>query len=149
MPRPERPTASPGEADVPRHWFVVDAADQILGRTASGIAHVLRGKHKPAWAAHVAIGDFVIVVNAERVKLTGRKLERKTYHWHTGYMGGIRQVTAGRLLATHPERVMERAVRGMLPKGPLGRRMLRKLKVYKGPEHPHAAQKPEPLEVRT
>ena len=148
MPRPERPTASPRPADITRSWFVVDASDRILGRTATQIAHVLRGKHKPMFAPHVDIGDFVIVVNAEQVRLSGRKLEQKKYHWYTGYMGGIREVSAGRLLQTHPERVMEKAVRGMLPRGPLGRKMLKKLKVYAGPEHPHAAQKPLPLEIR-
>jgi large subunit ribosomal protein L13 len=126
----------------------VDAEVRVLGRLASEVATVLRGKHKPTFTPHVDDGDFVIVVNASKVKLTGRKLEDKVYYHHTGYPGGIKGITAGRLLESKPERVIEHAVRGMLPKGPLGRRMLRKLKVYGGPEHPHAAQRPEPREIR-
>ena len=119
----------------------------MLGRLATRVATFLRGKHKPAFTPHVDGGDFVIVVNASRVKLTGRKLDQKTYYRHSGYPGGIRSVKARRLLETHPERVVEAAVKGMLPKGPLGRKMLRKLKVYAEAEHPHAAQKPQPLEI--
>lgn len=148
MSRPERPTPSTRPADVERTWYVLDASDRVLGRAASQVAHVLRGKHKPLYTPHVDTGDFVIVVNADRVRLTGRKLERKKYFWHTGYMGGVREITAGRMLERHPERLFERAVRGMLPKGPLGRRMLRKLKVYAGPTHPHQAQNPRTLEIR-
>ncbi len=148
MPRPERPTISARAEDVERNWFVLDAADLVLGRAASHVAHVLRGKHKPIFTPHVDTGDFVIVINAERIRLTGRKLEQKTYYRHTGYMGGIKETTAGRMLETFPERVFEAAVRGMLPKNPLGRKMLRKLKVYKGPHHPHAAQKPVALGAR-
>ncbi len=148
MPNPNRPTTSARSSEVERNWYVVDAGGKVLGRIASQIARVLRGKHKPTYTPHVDTGDFVIVINAADVALTGRKRENKTYYRHTGYAGGIRQVKAGRLLETHPERVMEAAVRGMLPRGPLGRRMFRKLKVYGGPQHPHAAQKPEPLEIR-
>ncbi len=148
MPNPNRPTTSARSSEVERNWYVVDAGGKVLGRIASEIARVLRGKHKPTYTPHVDTGDFVIVINAADVALTGRKRENKTYYRHTGYAGGIRQVKAGRLLETHPERVMEAAVRGMLPRGPLGRRMFRKLKVYGGPQHPHAAQKPEPLEIR-
>ena len=148
MPHPDRPTRSLRDSDVERKWFVVDVADQILGRAATQVATVLRGKHKPSFTPHVDTGDFVIVVNADRVKLTGRKLQQKKYQWHTGYMGGIKEMTAERMLQKHPERVIEAAVKGMLPRGPLGRKMLKKLKVYAGAEHPHAAQQPETLEVR-
>lgn len=148
MPDPARLTPSTRPQDVERKWFVVDATDRVLGRAASQVATVLRGKHKPTYTPHVDTGDFVIVINAGRVKLTGRKLEQKRYHRHSGHMGSIRSKTAGELLAQRPERVFEAAVRGMLPKGPLGRRMLRKLKVYGGPDHPHEAQQPVPLEVK-
>ena len=141
------PTRSVRPADVERDWFVLDAHEQILGRIATRVATVLRGKHKASFTPHVDGGDFVIVVNARHVKLSGRKLDQKTYWRHSGYPGGIRSVTARRLLETHPERVLEYAVKGMLPKGPLGRKMIRKLKVYADGEHPHAAQKPQPLEI--
>lgn len=141
-------TPSTRQQDADRHWYVVDAEDRILGRLATEIASVLRGKRKRTYTPHVDDGDFVIVVNAEKVKLTGRKRELKRYYRHTGYPGGIRSVSAGRLLETKPERVIEAAVRGMLPKNPLGRRMYSKLKVYAGPKHPHDAQKPEPMEIR-
>ena len=134
--------------DADRRWYVVDARGQILGRMASRIATVLRGKHKPIFTPHADTGDFVIVINAREVALTGKKREDKVYHRHSGYPGSIRSVTAGRLLETHPERVVERAVEGMLPRTRLGRKLLGKLRVYGGPKHPHAAQKPEPLEVR-
>ncbi len=147
MPRPERPTVSARVEDVERQWYVLDVTDLVLGRAATRTATVLRGKHKAIFTPHVDTGDFVIVVNAERVRLTGRKLEQKKYYRHTGYLGGIKETTAGRMLELHPERVFEAAVRGMLPKGPLGRKMFKKLKVYAGPDHPHAAQKPSPLEV--
>ncbi len=147
MPNPMNPTRSVRMEDVERAWFVLDAQDQVLGRVATRVATLLRGKHKGAFTPHVDGGDFVIVVNAGRVKLTGRKLDQKTYYRHSGYPGGIRSVTARRLLETHPERVVEAAVKGMLPKGPLGRKMFRKLKVYAEAEHPHAAQKPQPLEI--
>ena len=148
MPRPEQPTVSARVEDVERRWYVLDVTDLVLGRAATRTATVLRGKHKAIFTPHVDTGDFVIVVNAERVRLTGRKLEQKKYYRHTGYMGGIKETTAGRMLEIHPERVFEAAVRGMLPKGPLGRKMFKKLKVYAGPDHPHAAQKPSPLQVQ-
>ena len=129
--------------DVDRKWYVVDADDQVLGRLATKIATYLRGKHKPVFTPSVDTGDFVIVVNAERVKLTGRKLEGKVYYWNTGYPGGIKSETAGERLARKPEEVIRDAVWGMLPKNRLGRAMFKKLKVYKGSEHPHEAQKPE------
>ncbi len=147
MPNPMHPTRSARPEDVERDWFVLDANEQILGRLATRVATVLRGKHKASFTPHVDGGDFVIVVNARHVKLSGRKLDQKTYWRHSGYPGGIRSVTARRLLETHPERVLEYAVKGMLPKGPLGRKMIRKLKVYADGEHPHAAQKPQPLEI--
>ena len=149
MSTPMRPTKSTRPQDVERAWFLIDAKGKVLGRLASQVAGILRGKHKPTFTPHVDCGDFVVVVNAAEVELTGRKRENKIYHRHTGYPGGVRSVTAGRLLETRPERVIESAVRGMMPKGPLGRRMLRKLKVYARAEHPHAAQKPERLEIGT
>jgi large subunit ribosomal protein L13 len=139
-----RATQSAKPAEVEKRWYVVDATDQVLGRLSTRIATVLRGKHKPIFTPHVDTGDFVVVVNAEKVRLTGGKAEQKVYYRHTGYPGGIKSTTAGRRLAgAHPERVLEDAVRGMLPKNALGRQMLGNLKVYAGPEHPHAAQKPE------
>ena len=139
-----RATQSAKPAEVEHRWFVVDATDQVLGRLAARLAHVLRGKHKPIYTPHVDTGDFVVVVNAEKVRLTGRKAEQKVYHRHTGYPGGIKSTTAAKRLAgAHPERVLEDAVRGMLPKNALGRKLVTKLKVYAGPDHPHAAQKPE------
>jgi large subunit ribosomal protein L13 len=141
------PTVMPSERAIERRWYVVDAEGQVLGRLATRVAGVLLGKHKPTWAPHLDVGDHVVVVNAEKVHLTGRKLTDKVYRWHTGYLGGLREVTAEKMLRTRPERVIEWAVQGMLPKGRLGRAMVRKLKVYRGPDHPHAAQKPEPLAV--
>ena len=137
----------PSEA-IERRWHVVDAGGKVLGRLASQVAHVLRGKHKPVYSPHVDAGDFVIVINAAKIHLTGRKLEGKIYYRHTGYPGSVRETTAGEMLEKHPERLVEKAVRGMLPKNALGRRMLRKLKVYSDADHPHAAQKPEALEIR-
>ena len=143
-----RATQSARPAEVVRRWFVVDAEGMALGRLASRVASILRGKHKAIFTPHVDTGDFVIVVNAEKVGLTGRKRERKVYRRHTGYTGHVKSVTAGQLLAgAHADRVVRNAVRGMLPKNSLGRQMFRKLKVYTGPEHPHAAQQPEVLEV--
>ena len=139
-----RATQSSKPAEVEHRWFVVDATDQVLGRLASRLATVLRGKHRAIFTPHVDTGDYVIVVNAEKVRLTGRKREQKIYYRHTGYTGHLKQVTAGKLLeGPHADRVVRRAVRGMLPKNALGRQMFRKLKVYTGPDHPHAAQKPE------
>jgi len=139
-----RVTKSAKPAEVEHRWFVVDATDQVLGRLATRLATVLRGKHRAIFTPHVDTGDYVIVVNAEKVRLTGRKREQKIYYRHTGYTGHLKQITAGKLLAgPHADRVVRRAVRGMLPKNALGRQMFRKLKVYAGPDHPHAAQKPE------
>ena len=129
-------------------WYVVDATDRVLGRLATRVASVLRGKHRPDFTPHVDLGDHVIVVNAEKVRLTGRKLEQKTYYRHSGWAGGLRSITAGKVLASaHPERIVESAVRGMLPKGALGRRLYRKLRVYAGGEHPHAGQQPKELSL--
>ena len=141
------PTAMAKEDEIERKWFLVDAQDRVLGRLAAQVATILRGKHKPLFAPHLDMGDHVVVVNAEKVHLTGRKLTGKVYRWHSGYIGGLREVTADKMLKTHPERVVEWAVQGMLPKGRLGRAMAKKLKVYRGTDHPHAAQKPEPLPV--
>lgn len=137
-------SARPGEVE--RRWLVIDAEDQVLGRMATRIATLLRGKHRALYTPHADAGDFVIVVNAAKVRLTGRKLQQKKYFRHSGYPGALREVTAQKLLASaHPERVVRQAVRGMLPHNALGRKLLRKLKVYGGPEHPHAAQKPEEI----
>ena len=130
---------------IERKWYVVDAADCTLGRMASGIAGVLRGKNKPQFTPHVDTGDYVIVVNADKVKVTGKKLEQKIYYRHSGYVGGMKETTLKEMLDRKPEKVIELAVKGMLPKGPLGRSMLKKLFVYAGPEHKHEAQKPETL----
>ena len=140
-------TYSTKPTDIERKWYVVDAEDQTLGRLATGIATILKGKHKPVYAPHMDVGDFVIVVNADKVHVTGRKMEQKIYYRHSGYPGGLSEISLRDQLVKHPTRVLERAVRGMLPKNALGRQMLRKLKVYAGPDHPHAAQQPEALEV--
>ena len=143
-----RATRSVKADDVERKWYVVNAEDAVLGRLATRVATILRGKHRPTFTPHVDTGEYVIVVNAEKVKLTGRKLENKIYHRHTGYPGGVRSITAGKLLeSAHADRVVKSAVRGMLPKNGLGRQMFSKLKVYAGPDHPHAAQQPEVLEI--
>jgi len=136
------------QEDVQREWFLVDAAGQTLGRLATQVADVLHGKRKATYSPSVDVGDYVIVVNAEKIRVTGRKLDQKMYYSYTGYPGGLRETTLRNLLQKHPTRVITRAVRGMLPKNRLGRQMLRKLKVYAGPEHPHAAQQPKPLELR-
>lgn len=139
-------TQSAKPAEVERRWYVIDAEDQVLGRLATRVATMLRGKHKPIFTPHVDTGDFIIVVNAEKVKLTGNKREQKTYHRHSGHVGSVKSVTADKLLdGPHADRVVAKAVRGMLPKNSLGRGMLRKLKIYTGPNHPHEAQKPEVL----
>jgi large subunit ribosomal protein L13 len=140
-------TFSPKAADIERRWHVIDATDVVLGRLASHVAILLRGKHKPTFAPHLDTGDFVIVVNAAKVALTGTKLEDKRLYRHSGYPGGIRSETYGEMLAKHPERLVEAAVRGMLPKNTLGRATLRKLKVYAGPDHPHQAQQPVPYTI--
>jgi large subunit ribosomal protein L13 len=134
-------------ATIERKWYVVDAEGKTLGRLAAEVAKVLRGKHKPTFTPHVDTGDHVIVINADKVALTGKKLIQKTYFRHSGYVGGTTFVTAGKMLADKPERVLELAIRGMLPKNRLGRQMYRKLQVYRGAEHPHAAQLPEVLEI--
>jgi len=133
--------------DVQREWFVVDATGQTLGRLAAQVAVRLRGKHKPIYSPGVDTGDYVIVVNADKIHVTGDKLDSKMYYRYSGYPGGLKSITLRDLLEKHPTRVVERAVRGMLPKNRLGRKMLKKLKVYAGPEHPHAAQQPKPLEL--
>jgi large subunit ribosomal protein L13 len=140
-------TYSPKPGDVERAWLVVDATDLPLGRLASEIATLLRGKHKPTYAPHIDGGDFVVVVNADKVAVTSDKSQSKIYYRHSGYPGGIKAETFESLLERRPEAVIERAVRGMLPKNKLGRQMGRKLKVYAGPDHPHAAQKPQALEL--
>jgi large subunit ribosomal protein L13 len=133
--------------DVQRDWYVVDATGQTLGRLAARVARVLRGKHKPTYSPAVDTGDYVIIVNAGKVHVTGRKLDAKRYYRHSGYPGGIKSVTLRNLLQQHPTRAVKYAVKGMLPKNRLGRRMFKKLKVYAGPDHPHAAQQPKPLEL--
>ncbi|AEJ38570.1 50S ribosomal protein L13 [Sulfobacillus acidophilus TPY] len=134
-------------AEVTRKWYVIDAAGQPLGRVATAAASILRGKHKPTYTPHIDTGDFVIVINADQVVLTGRKLDQKIYYHHSGYEGGLKKTIYRHLLQKKPEFVMEKAIRGMLPKNRLGRAMFRKLKVYKGSEHPHQAQQPEVWEV--
>jgi large subunit ribosomal protein L13 len=134
-------------ADIEREWYVVDATDLTLGRLATQIASVLRGKHKPEYTPYEDVGDFVVVINAEKIQATGRKLDQKIYYHHTGYPGGIKSISLRKQLQKHPERVIEHAVKGMLPRGPLGRRQFKKLKVYAGSEHPHQAQLPKPLPI--
>jgi large subunit ribosomal protein L13 len=137
-------TFSPKPADVQRDWIVIDAADVVLGRLASQTAALLRGKHKATFAPHMDMGDFVIIINAEKVALTGAKLEKKMAYRHSGYPGGLTATSYTELLEKHPTRAVEKAVRGMLPKNSLGRAQIKKLKVYAGPQHPHAAQQPTP-----
>jgi large subunit ribosomal protein L13 len=139
-------TVSIRQQDVLRKWYVVNAENKPLGRLASEVAKVLRGKHKPLFTPHVDTGDFVIIVNADKVVLTGNKWKQKLYRWHTGYPGGFREIVAEKMRQRRPERVVELAIRGMLPKNKLGRAMFRKLKVYASSTHPHAAQQPEPLQ---
>ena len=134
-------------AEIEREWYVVDAEGQTLGRLASRIAPILRGKHKPIYTPHLDCGDFVIIVNAEKVRVTGRKLDQKFYHRHSGYPGGLKSISLRDQLDKYPERVLQSAVKGMLPKNKLGRRMIKKLKVYAGDSHPHQAQQPKPLEL--
>lgn len=138
-------TFTPSAAAIERKWYVVDAADMTLGRLASEVARILRGKHKPIFTPHLDTGDYVIVVNAEKIKVTGKKLDQKVYKHYSGYIGGLKETTLKEKLSKKPEEVIELAVKGMLPKGPLGRQMYTKLHVYAGPEHNHAAQKPEVL----
>jgi large subunit ribosomal protein L13 len=141
-------TYSPKLAEIEHQWFVVDAAGVPLGRLSTLVAQRLMGKHKPTWAPHIDVGDFIIVVNAEKTVLTGRKEEQKMYHRHTGYPGGLKSATAGEVRQRRPTKLVEEAVRGMLPKSKLGRQLARKLKVYAGPEHPHQAQQPMPLDAQ-
>ncbi|MBQ9405780.1 MAG: 50S ribosomal protein L13 [Desulfovibrio sp.] len=138
-------TFSPTPKDINRQWFLVDAQDQVLGRLASQIAHRLRGKHKPEFAPHMDNGDFIVVINCEKVKVTGTKLTSKKYYRHSGWVGGLKATNLADMLAKSPSHVLFAAVRGMLPKNRLGRAMLKKLKIYAGPAHPHAAQNPQPL----
>ncbi len=141
-------TFSAKPADVTKGWFLIDAEDVVLGRLASIVATRLRGKHKPTYTPHIDCGDNIIVINAEKVKLTGAKHDKKVHYWHTGYPGGIKSRTYGQLLeGKHPERVVEKAIERMVPRGPLGREQMRKLHVYVGSEHPHEAQKPEVLDL--
>lgn len=138
-------TFSPTPKDINHQWFVVDAENQVLGRLASQIAHRLRGKHKPEFAPHMDNGDYIVVVNCDKIKVTGTKMHDKQYYRHSGWVGGLTATPLGAMLAEKPARVLMSAVRGMLPKNRLGRAMLKKLKVYAGPEHPHTAQNPQPL----
>ncbi len=138
-------TVRPG--DIERKWYVVDAEDMILGRLATRIATILRGKHRPEYTPHADCGDHVIVINADKVAVTGNKEAQKIYYRHSGYAGGLKSISLEKQREKHPERIIEAAVKGMMPKGPLGRAMLKKLKVYAGSDHPHTAQKPETLEL--
>ena len=140
-------TFSPTPKDITHNWFVVDASDKILGRLASAVAIRLRGKHKVEFAPHMDTGDFIVVVNARKVRTTGRKLDQKKYYRHSGWIGGLKETSLRDMLAKKPEEVIRKAVRGMLPKNRLGRAMLKKLKIYAGEAHPHEAQKPETLDV--
>ena len=135
------------QEEIARNWYVVDAEGETLGRLASRIAPILKGKHKPVYTPHMDCGDYVIIVNAEKVRVTGRKMDQKLYYRHSGYPGGLRSISLKDQLAKHPERVLQAAIRGMLPKNKLGRRMLKKLKVYAGNSQPHQAQQPRPLEL--
>ncbi len=140
-------TFSVKPAEVRRDWFVVDATGKTLGRLSTEIARRLRGKHKPEYTPHVDTGDYIVVINAEKVRVTGNKLKDKIYYHHTGYIGNLKSITLEKQLVKAPERVIEGAVKGMLPRGPLGRQMFKKLRVFKGPEHDHAAQQPITLEI--
>lgn len=140
-------TYTPKESEIERAWYLVDAEGQTLGRIASRIASVLRGKHKPSYTPHLDTGDYVVVINAEKVEVTGRKRRDKMYYRHSRYPGGLRSLNFEEMIDRHPDRVLRLAVKGMLPSGPLGRQMLAKLKVYSGEDHPHAAQNPQPLAI--
>ena len=140
-------TYSAKASEINHDWFVVDASDKTLGRLASEIAHRLRGKHKAEYTPHVDTGDYIVVINAEKIRVTGAKTTDKMYHRHTGYIGGLKSISFEKLIAKAPERVLQSAVKGMLPRNPLGRAMFKKLKVYAGTEHPHAAQQPQVLNV--
>ena len=140
-------TFSAKAGEVRGDWYVVDATGKTLGRLASELAHRLRGKHKPEYTPHVDTGDHIVVVNAEKIRVTGNKMNDKMYHRYTGYIGNLKSTNLAKLLDEHPERALELAVKGMLPRGPLGRKMFKKLRVYKGPDHQHVAQQPQPLEL--
>lgn len=140
-------TYSPTPKDIQREWFVVDAKDKTLGRLATEVARILRGKHKPIYAPHMDTGDYVIIINCEKIRVTGDKLDSKMYYRHSGYPGGLKSVTLRQQLDRYPERVLHAAVRGMLPKNKLGRRMIKKLKIYAGDKHPHQAQQPKVLDI--
>ncbi|MEE4637829.1 MAG: 50S ribosomal protein L13 [Wenzhouxiangella sp.] len=140
-------TYSAKPQDIRRQWHLIDADGKTLGRLATEIARRLRGKHKPEYTPHMDTGDYIVVVNAEKVHVTGNKLADKMYYRHTGYIGNLKSTNLEKLLASHPDRVIQQAVKGMMPKGPLGRSMLSKLKIYAGGEHPHTAQQPQPLEL--
>jgi large subunit ribosomal protein L13 len=140
-------TYTPKPADVQRQWYVIDATDVVLGRLASQVATLLRGKHKPIYAPHLDTGDFVVIINADKVALTGKKLEQKKAYRHSGYPGGLRSVAYSDLMEKHPARAVEKAIKGMLPKNTLGRKMFSKVKVYAGAQHPHQAQQPVPYEI--
>ncbi|RMD91643.1 MAG: 50S ribosomal protein L13 [Calditrichaeota bacterium] len=141
-------TYVPKPEDIDRKWYVVDAKDKVLGRLASQVATILRGKHKPIYAPHMDVGDHVIIINADKIRVTGKKSQTKRYFRHSGYPGGVRFDTFAELIQRHPERILEKAVWGMLPHNKLGRKMFKKLKVYAGENHPHQAQKPEKLELK-
>lgn len=138
-------TYSPKPKDVERKWYVIDADGMVLGRLASKVAHIVRGKHKPIWAPHADVGDYVIIVNADKVKLTGRKSQDKVYYRHSGYPGGMKAIPIWRMQKNRPEFIVQEAIRGMLPRNRLGRKLLKHTKIYKGTEHPHTAQQPETL----
>jgi len=138
-------TATP--STIKREWFVIDANDKVLGRLATSVADRLRGKHKPEYTPTIDTGDYIVIVNAEKVRVTGRKFTDKKYYRHSGYPGGIKEISFDKLQAKAPEEIIKKAVKGMLPKGPLGREMFRKLKIYAGPEHQHSAQQPSALEI--
>jgi large subunit ribosomal protein L13 len=141
-------TYSAKRADNQENWCVIDATDQVLGRLASQVAYRIRGKHNPLYTPHVDTGDWVVVINADKIRLTGNKLDQKTYYRHSGYVGSLKSQTAGEMLEKKPEEVIRKAVQGMLPKNRLGRKLNKKLFVYAGDQHPHAAQKPEPIEIK-
>ena len=143
----KRRTYTPRGGEIERRWYLVDAEGRTLGRVATRIAHVLRGKHKPAYTPHQDLGDHIVVINADKIRVTGNKAEKKVYYRHTGYPGGIRTTTYAQMMEKHPERILRKAVKGMLPNTPLGRRMFRKLRVYAGGEHRHGAQNPEALDL--
>ena len=140
-------THTPKASEIERRWWLVDATDKTLGRLATELARILRGKHKPIYTPHLDTGDYIVILNAEKVRLTGSKADKKTYFRHSGYIGGEKQIPFRRMLETHPERIIELAVKGMLPKNTLGRAMRKKLKAYAGSEHPHQGQNPQPLEI--